>query len=124
MDKKKILIVDDEPEFVAMVKIRLEANGYETLTAFNGDEGLKVAEEKAPDIILLDIMMPEKDGYTTLRELKKNARLKDIPVIVLTAKPGMKALFEVEGVSDYMVKPFESSELMFKIRKILGGEDV
>jgi len=124
MGKKKILIVDDESEFVAMVKIRLEANGYETLTAFNGDEGLKVAEEKAPDIILLDIMMPEKDGYTTLRELKKNARLKDIPVIVLTAKPGMKDLFEVEGVSDYMVKPFESSELMFKIRKILGGEDV
>jgi len=116
---KKILIVDDEKDFVDMVKIRLKVNGYETSEAYDGTEGLKKAENENPDLILLDVMMPNKDGYTMLRDLKGNVATKSIPVIVLTAKSGMKDLFEIEGVRDYIVKPFDSEDLLLRIAKVL-----
>ncbi len=65
-------------------------------------------------------MMPNKDGYTTLRELKASESMKTIPVIIITAKPSMKGLFEAEGVADYITKPFETDELLEKIKKVLG----
>ena len=116
---KKILIVDDEEDFVDMVKMRLKANGYETSEAYNGTEGLKKAENENPDLILLDIMMPKKDGYTMLRELKVKDATKSIPVIVLTAKSGMKELFEIEGVRDFITKPFDSEDFLLRIAKVL-----
>lgn len=119
MSKKKILVVDDEPDFVKMAKIRLEANNYAVVTAFDGQQGLKKAREEEPDVILLDIMMPNKDGYTMLRELKEDEKIKTIPVIILTAKGGMKELFEIEGVSDYIVKPFDSEDLLLRISRSL-----
>ena len=115
----KVLVVDDEPQFVAMVKMRLEANGYEVISTFNGNEGLKSAKQHRPDVILLDIMMPEKDGYTMLRELRADEQIRDIPVIVVSIKPAMKDLFEIEGVIDYIVKPFETEELLLRIKKAL-----
>ncbi len=120
MAGKKILIVDDEINFVKMVQVRLEANGYDVEVAFDGEEGLEKAEEVMPDLILLDIMMPKKDGYTFLLELKKNDAMKAIPVIALTAKPGMKDMFELEGAKDYITKPFESDQLLTKIRDLIG----
>ena len=120
MSKKKILVIDDELDFVNLVKVRLEANGYEVIDALNGEDGLKKAEAENPDLILLDIMMPKKDGYTLLRELKYKEATKSIPVIVLTAKPGMRDLFGMEGVSDYIVKPFEDEELLLRIKKTLS----
>lgn len=119
MDKKKVLVIDDEPDFLEMIKIRLEANGYEVIDAYDGEEGLKKAEGENPDIILLDIMMPKKDGYTLLRELKHKKATKSIPIIVLTAKPGMRDLFGMEGINDYIVKPFEDEELLLRIKKAL-----
>ena len=119
MNKKKILIVDDEPEFVNLVRLRLEANGYEVIDASNGEEGLKKAEEERPDIILLDIMMPKKDGYTLMRELKYKEITKSIPIIALTGKPKMKDLFEIEGIKDYIVKPFEDEDLLLRIKRAL-----
>ena len=113
---KKILIVDDEPEFREIMKIRLTAHGYEVLEASDGNEGLKVAEAKKPDVIMLDIMMPQKDGYTMLREMKQIGRVKSIPVIVITAKPGLKDLFEIEGIRDYLVKPFDTEDLLLRIK--------
>ena len=116
---KKILIVDDEPDFVGLLKVRLERNGYEVMEAGDGEEGLKKCEEGKPDLVLLDIMMPKKDGYTMLRDLKANNVLKAIPVIAVTAKPGVKELLEVEGVSDFIVKPFEDEDLLVRIKRAL-----
>ena len=117
--KKKILIVDDEIDFINMIKIRLEAKDYEVLGANDGQEGLKVAQDEKPDVILLDILMPGKDGYTMIRELKLNDDTKDIPVIVVTAKTGMSDLFKVEGIDNYLVKPFDDKELLRRIEKVL-----
>lgn len=120
MDKKKILIVDDEPDFVSMVRMRLEANNYDVIEASNGQEGLEKAIGESPDLILLDIMMPEKDGYTMLRELELKQGVKSIPVIVITAKPGMGDLFQMEGVENYIVKPFETEVLLSRIAEALN----
>lgn len=117
--KRTILIVDDEIDFVNMIKIRLESKDYRVIGANDGQEGLKKAQKEKPDAILLDILMPGKDGYTMMRELKLNEDTKDIPVIVVTAKTGMSDLFELEGVEDYLVKPFDDKELLKRIEKVL-----
>ncbi len=119
MAKKKILVVEDEPQMLDMIKIRLEAAGYKVFTALDGDEGLKRAKEEKPDLIILDIMMPKKDGYTFVKEAKTEESLKGIPIIVLTAKTGMKDLFGIEGIKDYILKPFESQDLLDKINSYL-----
>ena len=124
MDKKKILIVDDEADLVKMMKIRLEVSNYEVITASDGEEGIKQAEAGNPDVILLDIMMPKKDGYTLLRELKNKETTKSIPVIVITGKPGMKDLFEIEGVKDYIIKPFEKEDLLSRINITLLQSEI
>jgi DNA-binding response OmpR family regulator len=116
---KKILIIDDEIELVNLVKIRLEANGYEVVAAHSGLEGVSQAINEIPDLIVLDIAMPEMDGYTTLQKLRAEEKAKDIPVIILTAYNKMQSLFEVEGVNDYIVKPFDPQDLLARINKVL-----
>ena len=115
MSKKKILVIDDELELVDMLKIRLEANNYEVVAAVDGEEGMEKAKSEKPDLIILDIMMPKKDGYTFIKEMRTEQGIKSTPVIILTAKEKMKDLFAIEGVKDYIVKPFESAELLEKI---------
>lgn len=119
MEKKTILVVDDDPIIARMIKSRLEANRYSVVVAQDGDEGLQKLESQKPDLVVLDIIMPKIDGYTFVREMKKKEELKQTPVIILTAKGGMKDLFEVEGVIDYVLKPYEPEELLEKIRKHL-----
>lgn len=121
MEKKRILVVDDEPAFVKVLKTRLEASGYDVITAFDGDEGLKRSRDESPDLILLDIMMPKIDGYTFFIELKKDNVTRGIPVVILTAKPGMKDMFEEEGAKAYIVKPFDPEELLDTIKELIGG---
>ncbi len=118
MPKKKILIVDDEEELVELVKIRLEANGYEVITANSGLEGLSKAASEVPDLIVLDIGMAEMDGYTALQKLREEETTKDIPVIMLTAYAKMQSLFEMEGISDYIVKPFDPQDFLEKVEKV------
>lgn len=120
MAKKKILFIDDEPDLVKMVTMRLEANDYEVLAAADGQEGLEKARSEKPDLILLDILMPKKDGYAFVKEAKGDESLKRIPIVVLTAKPGMKDLFAIEGIKDYILKPFDNQDLLSKIKKYLG----
>ena len=83
-------------------------------------EELEKAEKETPDLIILDVMMPEKDGYSLLHELQDEDSTKSIPVIVATAKPGMKHFFQAEGVNDFIVKPFDMEDLLPRIKKAIG----
>jgi len=117
--KKKILIVDDEPDFVDMIQMRLEANGYEVVTAYDGDSGVERAREESPNLILLDVMMPGKDGFEVLKELRRTAGIQYIPVVMLTAKGETKSIFRAQdlGVADYLIKPCDSQELLTTVKK-------
>jgi CheY-like chemotaxis protein len=117
--RKKILIIDDEPGIIDMLKVRLEANAFEVLGAADGEEGLDKVIIRRPDLIILDVMMPQMDGYSFLLELKKIPGGGDIPVIVLTGKDRMEEIFKLEGIEDYLHKPFEPEQLIGKIRKYL-----
>lgn len=109
---KKILIIDDDQDLFQVLKVRLEANKFEVITAIDGMEGLEKAKSENPDLIVLDILMPKKDGYMVVKELKSNEGTKDIPVIVMSGKDTLKILFEEEGVTDYFVKPLDTQKLL------------
>ncbi|MFA5059695.1 MAG: response regulator [Candidatus Omnitrophota bacterium] len=117
---KTILVVDDERDIVNTLKARLEANQYKVLTAYDGDEGLKSVDQENPDLIILDIGMPKMDGYTFVRELRSNDLTSRIPVVILTAKDRLQDIFKLEGVKDYIVKPYDSADLLSRVKKILG----
>jgi len=119
MAKKKILIVDDDSDFVTTAREKIEKGGYEVIEALNADEGLRKAATESPDLILLDVVMPKKDGYVFLLELKKRNPTNIVPVIVVTATSGMEELFQLEGVDDYVIKPFDFNDLLKKIKKAL-----
>ena len=119
MAAKKILVVDDEMMLVDFLKIRLEDSGYVVDTASDGTEGLVKAETMRPDLIILDIFMKPMDGYTMLKDLRKDEKTKDIPVIILTASGKKRELFEAEGISDYIIKPFESDDFVARVDRIL-----
>ncbi|MBU0502271.1 MAG: response regulator [bacterium] len=118
---RKILIIDDEPDMVEMISMRLKAFNYETISAGNGEEGIKIANQQKPDLILLDLMMPVMDGYETCKQLKEDDKTKKIPIIILTAvgkADSVSRSMEI-GAVDYISKPFEPKTLMEKIRKVL-----
>ena len=120
---KKILIAEDSISVLAVTKYFLESQGYTVITAVNGQEVLKKTEKENPDLIILDIIMPEMDGLTTLKKLKKRSKSSKIPlppVIILTAKEKMKDLFAVEGINDYIVKPAKPQVLLAKIKELLA----
>lgn len=116
---KKILVIDDEPHIIKVVTSRLEANGYEVITANDGDAGLEKLKSEGADLIIMDVMMPKMDGYTFVKKIRADDSIPEVPVIVLTAKEKMKELFEIEGIKDYIVKPFEAKELLEKVNKYL-----
>ena len=116
---KKILVVDDEQQLALAVKIRLQSVGYQVVTASDGRQGLDMIEREKPDLILLDVLMPVMDGYSCLRELNTKYGRGTIPVIVLTARDRMKDLFELEGIEDYVIKPFDHKDLLIRIERAL-----
>ena len=116
---KKILVVDDETELVDAIKLRLQANNYEVVTASDGEAGLEKAIAEKPNLVMVDIMMPEMDGYTFVKKIKANKLLKDIPIIILTGQGKMEDIFKMEGVADYLVKPFPPEALLDKIAQHL-----
>lgn len=121
MDKKRILFIEDEPEQVELIKIRLEASGYEFVSALDGEEGLKKVRQEKPDLILLDLLLPKVDGYTVCKAIKKGPQTKDIPIIVITAA-GIKDLKEKcisIGADDCVIKPYDSADLLAKIKALL-----
>ncbi|MEY4071125.1 MAG: hypothetical protein RL721_1739 [Candidatus Eisenbacteria bacterium] len=122
MAKGRILVVDDEIYIVHILDFSLGMEGYEVVTALDGEQALEKAHTEKPDLIVLDIMMPKLDGYETCKRLKADAATKDVPVILLSAKGrniDQKVGFEV-GADDYITKPFSPKKLVERINSILG----
>jgi len=119
--KVKVLVVDDEPNIVQTLKDRLEMNDYQVFTAQNGSDGLKSAQENAPDVILLDVMMPVMDGHEMLEKLRRQDWGQNISVIMLTARSQAQDIARARacGIEDYIIKPFDLSELLEKIEAIV-----
>jgi two-component system response regulator VicR len=124
-EKKKVLCIEDEREMIDLIKLILERRGFEVLGALGGKEGLEVIRREKPDLILLDLMMPEVDGWEVYRQMKADEQLKDIPVVVVTAKAQSidKVLgLHIAKVDDYVTKPFGPQELLKSIDKVLTIE--
>jgi len=120
MANKKILVVDDETQLVEMVKMRLEANGYDVIVAYDGQDGLDKARQEKPDLIILDLMLPKIDGYKVCRMLKFDEKYKNIPIIMFTARAQAEdeKLGKEVGADDYVTKPFEPQVLLGKIKAL------
>lgn len=121
MDKKKILLVEDEKDMRYAVTIQLEASSYEVITAKDGQEALDKVYKERPDLIILDLMLPKMDGYKVCRMLKFDTRYKGIPVIMFTARAqdSDKKIGEEVGSDAYITKPFDPDVLLNKIRELL-----
>ena len=117
-ESKKILVADDEQQLALAIKIRLQSKGYAVVTASDGQQALQLAAQEKPDLIILDVLMPVMDGYSCLRELNTRFGRGKIPVIVLTARDRMKDLFELEGIEDYVIKPFDHEDLLVRIERV------
>ena len=115
---KKILAVDDENDVLLIIKTALASEGYEITTASNGYDGLALAEDLQPDLILLDLRMPEMDGMEVLQRLRESEKTQNIPVIVLTGISDKTKIREAldKGITYYIVKPFECQDLISKVK--------
>jgi len=118
---KKVLIVDDEPDAVEFLKRGLERNSFEAISAANGEEGFKKALAEKPDLIILDLVMPNKDGFTILEELKANHATRQMPVIVLSARPESTSIFKGQdyGAIDYIIKPCDFQTILGYIKRYI-----
>jgi two-component system phosphate regulon response regulator PhoB len=121
MTKPKILVVDDEPDAVELVEFNLKSNGYEVVTAADGEEALEKARTQIPDLIILDLMLPEVDGTEVCKILRRDQRTRAIPIIMLTAKAAeIDRVLGLElGADDYVTKPFSPRELVLRVKRLL-----
>jgi DNA-binding response OmpR family regulator len=119
---KKILVVDDEPDVLSLLTVMLKAQGYEVVTAADGQEALEKARNVEPDLILLDIMLPKLDGYKVARMLKFDEKYNHIPIIMLTAKiqEKDKQMGLEMGANEYVTKPFDTTLLIEKVKEVLA----
>lgn len=120
-DKNLILAVDDEPDILNLLKFNLKKANYTVITATDGEEALLLAAQKTPDLILLDVMLPNMDGMGVLKALKKDSSTENIPVIMLTAKgEELDRVLGFElGADDYITKPFSPREMLLRVKAIL-----
>ena len=119
-----ILIVDDEPVARTLAQKKIEEQGYNVVTAANGEEALAVLQTTKPDLILLDVEMPKMNGYTFMGELNKINLNPRIPVVVLTAHEEMGPIFKRHGVRGYLIKPLIIELVVVKIQELLGPNSV
>ncbi|MCS7264883.1 MAG: response regulator [Armatimonadetes bacterium] len=123
--KAKILVADDDPAIQELIRLNLELQGYEVIVASNGVETARKAFSERPDLIILDILMPEIDGYEVMRLLKGSEETSNIPIIVLTAYASdAGALISwVEGAEGYLAKPFNPDELLMLVERVLASPE-
>lgn len=117
-----ILCIEDEPEMIDLIRLILERRDYKVLGAIGGEEGVKALEGQVPDLILLDLMMPDMDGWEVFRQIRANPRLQHVPVVVVTAKAQSidKVLgLHIAKVDDYITKPFGPQELIEAVERVL-----
>ncbi len=121
--KKSVLVVDDEPNIVLSLEFLMKQAGFDVRVAHDGDEALAAVKERIPDLILLDLMIPKRDGYDVCQRIRSNPDWKDIRVIMLTAKgreidreKGMAL-----GADEYVTKPFSTRELTERVKELLGA---
>ena len=122
---KKILLVDDEQDIVETLKFVLEGEGYTYFCAYNGEDGLKLAKEIVPDLMVLDVMMPKINGFKISRLLKYDAKYKNIPIIMLTARSqdSDKQIGEETGADVYITKPFDLDEVVSTVARLLKEKE-
>ncbi len=117
----KILVIDDDLAINELIKVNLELCGYKVIQAFDGTKGFALCKQELPSLVVLDVMMPEVDGYTVAQRIRKNNSTKNIPILMLTALSQINDKvkgFDI-GVDDYLVKPFEMEELQVRVRALL-----
>ena len=121
MAEKNILVVEDSPTNLRLIKELLEENGYHVITAVDGEEALSKAVDEHPHLIVLDVILPKKNGFQVCRQLKTSPSTQDIKIVMLTSKTqdsdrfwGLK-----QGADEYMTKPFEDGELLTNVKKLL-----
>jgi CheY-like chemotaxis protein len=119
---KRILICDDDPVILRLLEVNLELEGYEVLSAHNGEEAVEIASAEKPDLVILDIMMPKLDGYQTAERLKSQDDTKEIPVVFVSAKAQLSDIEKGKsyGVADYLTKPFDPSDLLEIVERLVG----
>lgn len=126
MAKKKILIIDDEIDIVDLIKLRLEADDYSVMPLYTSSRAMEIVKREKPDLILMDVMMPDMDGYEVCKELKASDETRNIAIILFTAKPqhkeSIKDVSKSVGADDYILKPFEIPDLLIKIERLLKKE--
>ena len=119
--KKRVLLVDDDPEIIDALRYALDAKGFETLVARDGNQGLAMAEREDPDLVILDMMMPKRSGFLVLEKLRRTHPI-PVRVIMITANEGSrhKAYAEMLGVDDYIRKPFGMDRLIDSVERLLA----
>lgn len=125
MEKKKILVIEDEQDTASYLTTLLEDNGYDALTAKDGQEGMQIARQQSPDLITLDISMPEKSGLKALRELQEDAATSNIPVIIVTGvSEDLKSFIEkqkhVQAPAGHINKPIDTEDLLGQVKSLLA----
>ncbi len=122
--EKRILVIDDERDICVLLHRRLTEAGYQVETAVSGKAGLETARRFQPHLMLLDIHMPQIDGFAVARTSKTDPLLRDIPIIIFTGEPvlGLPEKAKESGAADYLTKPFDPKELLHKIERVLGPE--
>ena len=121
---KRVLCIEDHPEMIELIRLILGRRGFEVEGAVNGREGLQSMRDNPPDLILLDLMMPEVDGWEVYRQIKADESLKKIPVIAVTAKSQSidRVLgLHIAGMDDFITKPFGQKELVSSVERVLAG---
>jgi DNA-binding response OmpR family regulator len=117
----KILVIDDDNSILEILRVYLTEKGYEVVVARDGKEGLAAARQEKPDMIILDVMMPEMDGFSVSGILFQDPVMRLIPVLILTAKHGSQSIFDlVPNVRLYMSKPFQPPEVLENVKRLLG----
>ncbi len=126
-DAKRVVCIEDEPEMIDLVRLILGRKGFNVIGANGGIEGLETVKRERPDLVLLDLMMPDMDGWEVYQQMKADDDLRDIPVVVVTAKAQSidKVLgLHIAKVDDYITKPFGPQELLESVEKIIGEVEV